>query len=237
MNPIKVRKNNQPNNHLSHIIETNPQASLSDDETENYYQAFENDDEGDEDDGNDDDENEDDEGDGNKNVNNKKKNENKKGVDQNNINKNKNNENENENEDEDLALALELSKQTLTNDSQNIQINDNELQEKIISNSVKYSPLIDEPSSDEPNVTKISFRLLFTPTTTSSSSSANIRRFHLNSSVEQFYSYIYSLLPPTDKDKKFDLFTPFPRESISSKIHLTIQEAGLSGSQIVMKWE
>lgn len=240
-NPIVVRKNNQPNNHIGQPHEPTieqPSRSLSD-ESENYYQAFENEDDDEEEfDDNDDGENND-----NDNEQQEEGKESKNGI----INENNNQKNDNENnnnEDEDkekalLELAIELSKQinftpTSPNSESNTTNNIVEETKIVVENTPKYCTLIDEPSPDEPNTTKISFRLLFTPSTPTSS---NIRRFHLDSSVEQCYSYIYSLLPSTDKEKKFDLLTPFPRESISSKIHMTIQEAGLNGSQLVMKWE
>lgn len=140
-----------------------------------------------------------------------------------------------EDDDENLKLALELSQQSQTSS------------DKLISPtfpSVAPTPSQPEPSlfpygvlEPEPPVdgasTKISFRLPFTPNV----STSTIRRFLLTSSVEQLYAYIHSILPTDQKSKKFDLLTPFPRESLSSKVSQSISEVGLAGSQVIMKWE
>jgi hypothetical protein len=99
--------------------------------------------------------------------------------------------------------------------------------------SLPFGSLLSEPSASEPNTTKISFRFAFTPEV----STSTIRRFDLSSPVEQLYCYVHSLLPTDQRSKKFDLLTPFPRESLQSKASCTISEAGLAGSQIIMKWE
>lgn len=37
-------------------------------------------------------------------------------------------------------------------------------------------------------------------------------------------------------DKKFDLFTAYPSKSLLDSMYLTIQDGGLSGSQVIMRW-
>lgn len=140
-----------------------------------------------------------------------------------------------EDDEENLKLALQLSQQ-LTTPTDPVKIltpsvaptpSDQEL------TLFPYGILEDEPPIDSTSITKISFRLPFTPEV----SSSTVRRFLLTSTVDQLYCYVHSILPNTQKSKKFDLVTPFPRESLSSKLSQSIGDAGLAGSQVIMKWE
>jgi hypothetical protein len=132
----------------------------------------------------------------------------------------------------DLKLAMEMSKKPLHSVAE-MESECPSVAPTPEASSLPFGTLIREPSASESNTSKISFRLPFTPEL----STSTIRRFELSSPVEQLYCYVHSLLPADQKLKKFDLLTPFPRESLHSKSSWTIADANLAGSQIIMKWE
>jgi hypothetical protein len=136
-----------------------------------------------------------------------------------------------EDDDEALQRALEMSQKPFHGDFPSVAPTPSQPEP---APALPYGHLEDEPSPTDPSVTKISFRLPFVP----AAPSATIRRFSLSSPVEQLYCYVLSLLPEEgQKHKRFDLLSPFPRESLQPKLSSTIAEAGLAGSQIIMKWE
>jgi hypothetical protein len=132
--------------------------------------------------------------------------------------------------DDDLQLALEMSQKPFLSDFPSVAPTPSQPEPTAL---LPFGVLEDEPSPTDSNITKISFRLPFVP----APPSATIRRFSLSSPVEQLYCYLFSLLPDDQRHKRFDLLSPFPRESLQPKLSCSLAEAGLAGSQIIMKWE
>jgi hypothetical protein len=67
-----------------------------------------------------------------------------------------------------------------------------------------------------------------------SKSSTVVQMFPANATVKQLFADVANLY--ADRTKNFDLITTFPKQSLLSKLNLTLIEAGLSGCQVIMQW-
>jgi hypothetical protein len=67
-----------------------------------------------------------------------------------------------------------------------------------------------------------------------------VRRFHKSDQVRTIYSFAQKTGLDAEGrkegDKLFDLFTVYPSMSLMNSLDATLQEAGLAGSQVVMRW-
>ena len=86
-------------------------------------------------------------------------------------------------------------------------------------------------SGDDPNVVKVSVKLPW--------GKQVVRRYHKTDLVQSVYSFAQSLSIEKDaanKGKGFDLCTAYPSLSLSDLMTNTIGEAGIAGSQVIMRW-
>lgn len=66
-----------------------------------------------------------------------------------------------------------------------------------------------------------------------------VRRYHKTDLVQSVYAFAQSLSVEKDEantGKSFDLCTAYPSLSLSDLKTKTIGEAGIAGSQVIMRW-
>ncbi len=63
-----------------------------------------------------------------------------------------------------------------------------------------------------------------------------MRRYNSQDTVRSLFA-VASSLEPASSSRQFDIMRTFPLTSLSDNLDLTIGEAGLSGSQVVMRWK
>ena len=70
---------------------------------------------------------------------------------------------------------------------------------------------------------------------------AAVRRFRKTDSVRCLYAFAQQMAAAEVAGSKgsggaFDLFTVFPSTSLGGQVGLSLGEAGLAGSQVIMRW-
>ena len=64
---------------------------------------------------------------------------------------------------------------------------------------------------------------------------AIIRRFNKTDLVQSIFAFIQNIIEET-KLREFDVLSSFPSVSLLTKLNMTVEEASLSGSQVIMRW-
>jgi hypothetical protein len=64
------------------------------------------------------------------------------------------------------------------------------------------------------------------------------RRFHKSDVVRSVYAFASMICSASDKDedKGFDLFTAYPSMSLLNSLAISVQDAGIAGSQVIMRY-
>lgn len=83
----------------------------------------------------------------------------------------------------------------------------------------------DEPPAGDPNSTRIQIR-------NSADGSRQVRRFYKTDLVEAIFAFVKVFVPSVN-EAEFDLV--FHRESLATKVHQTIAEAGLENASITIE--
>jgi hypothetical protein len=64
-----------------------------------------------------------------------------------------------------------------------------------------------------------------------------IRRFKKSEVVRGLYAFALSLTPEAVTEMKdFDLFTTYPPKCLREVLEVSMQDAGLAGSQVIIRW-
>lgn len=61
------------------------------------------------------------------------------------------------------------------------------------------------------------------------------RKFSENNTVRQVYAIVAATVPDAAL-RRFELLTSYPSATLSDKLDLTLKEAGIGGSQLMMRW-
>jgi len=133
---------------------------------------------------------------------------------------------------------VEMNIDSDNNNDQDIVYNENDnknnavenIDEDTTSNTFKpnYGVVPDEPDTMNENSVKISIRY-------ATNGKAVVRRFHKNDLVKSIFAVLLNDIPEA-ATREFDVVTSFPTRSLSSILETTINEAGLGGSQVIMRW-
>lgn len=65
------------------------------------------------------------------------------------------------------------------------------------------------------------------------------RRFHKSDVVRNVYAFASMTCTSSgtdDADRAFDLFTAYPSMSLIPSLELSVQDAGIAGSQVIMRY-
>ena len=69
-----------------------------------------------------------------------------------------------------------------------------------------------------------------------------VRRFHKSDLIRNIYAFAQDVSEEKSKEsgdkggKSFDLFTAYPSMSLQDSLNHTVEEAGVAGSQVIMRW-
>ena len=87
---------------------------------------------------------------------------------------------------------------------------------------------------DDPNVVKVSLKLPW--------GKQIVRKYHKTDLVRNVYAFALSISVEKQKEsvefhgKSFGLFTAYPSMSLQDSLALTIEEAQIAGSQVILRW-
>jgi len=89
------------------------------------------------------------------------------------------------------------------------------------------------PASGEEGAAKVSVKFPW--------GKAQVRRFRRTDTVRALYAYVQHTAAAEAAGSKgeggaFDVFTAFPSASLGTRLDETVADAGLAGSQVIMRW-
>ena len=96
------------------------------------------------------------------------------------------------------------------------------------------SLFIQKNLGDDPNIVKVSLKLPW--------GKQLVRRYHKTDLVTCVYAFAQTISIEKQKEnielngKTFDLFTAYPTMSLHDSLQLTIEQAQLGNSQVILRW-